>query len=333
MKGKRTLTVGFLVTLFAGTRVAFPGLLVVGGPTPGSMDWLQPSTRWFALSSPLRDPRLAARWRDPWRPRHPDADPFFTGRFGVSSWALLPSSFQLERPIAVPNAPSFLTPSLALGAVPVPPLLSDPSDVLPLPFPALFVPKKLCLQRPVTFLRSDDESETFSLTTCDGFVAPFALDKLTAIARPVDIARPLLPLPDEPVSSPSSNGEWAPGLRLVAPALIWLIQHLADTFPRRSVLILSGYRTGGHTGAHGVGGALDLAFLHVPNESVYRACRALPDTGCGYYPNNVFVHVDVRPAHTGRAFWIDLAAPGEPSVPATSWPGVEEAKSGLLAPP
>ena len=34
--------------------------------------------------------------------------------------------------------------------------------------------------------------------------------------------------------------------------------------------------------------------MGVPNEQVFAVCRRLSDVGCGFYPNNRFVHVDVR---------------------------------------
>ena len=67
----------------------------------------------------------------------------------------------------------------------------------------------------------------------------------------------------------------------------------------------------------------------VPNEEILKACRKLADVGCGYYPNSKFVHVDVRPARTGKAFWIDASAPGEPSRYVDSWPGVVD--SGAMS--
>jgi hypothetical protein len=44
------------------------------------------------------------------------------------------------------------------------------------------------------------------------------------------------------------------------------------------------------------------------------------DTGCGYYPNSSFVHVDVRQPGTGHVAWIDASGPGEPPHYVASWP-------------
>jgi hypothetical protein len=71
----------------------------------------------------------------------------------------------------------------------------------------------------------------------------------------------------------------------------------------------------------------------VRNEDVFKFCRSLRDVGCGFYPNSKFVHLDVRRAHTGKAMWIDVSAPGEPSRYVDSWPGVVESGAmGWAAP-
>lgn len=331
MKGKLTLPFWFLITWLGNTPTAQTGMLVVTGPAPASFSG-GTSTRIFTLTSPFEGPRLGARWADPWHPRRLLRDPFFFGTFGVSSWAKLPCSFahraDLTEPLGCPRKTGKPTPSLTLGPAPLVPSLDSSSEVIAPPAPGAFATKKLCLQRPVTFARAGDENATFSLTTCDGGVAPFALDRLASVARALDVSSPAIPLPDEPTADAQPKGEWLPGIRMVDPTLVWLVQHLADAFPRRLLTVVSGYRTGDHSGSHGVGRALDLFFSQIPNETLYRFCRTLADTGCGYYPNNSFVHVDVRPPGSGRAFWVDIAAPGEPSEYVDGWPGVEEAKVG-----
>ena len=54
---------------------------------------------------------------------------------------------------------------------------------------------------------------------------------------------------------------------------------------------------------------VDFRVVGVPNEAVRDFCRTLRNTGCGYYPNSVFVHMDTRDS---SAFWIDYSKPGEP---------------------
>ncbi|MBI3263995.1 MAG: hypothetical protein HYZ58_12720, partial [Acidobacteria bacterium] len=45
----------------------------------------------------------------------------------------------------------------------------------------------------------------------------------------------------------------------------------------------------------------------VPNHALYEYCLTLPQVGCGYYPNSVFVHMDVRLLKTR---WVDYSKPG-----------------------
>jgi hypothetical protein len=64
--------------------------------------------------------------------------------------------------------------------------------------------------------------------------------------------------------------------------------------------------------------------MGVPTAALFQVCQKLADVGCGYYPNNKFVHVDVRRPGSGHPFWIDVSGPGEPSRYVDSWPGVIE---------
>jgi len=178
------------------------------------------------------------------------------------------------------------------------------------------------LHRAVVLVRAQ-EVDTVPLTTCDGTVAPLALDVVSVLVRSADAPRPPVPLADEPTNAWATNGEWVEGVRLVEPSVLWMLQRFAEMFPRRKFLIRSGYRPGSRS-LHGMARALDLELEGVANEDLYRACRAQPDMGCGYYPNNQFVHLDLRNQETGRIFWIDTAAPGEPSAYVERWPGVED---------
>jgi len=48
--------------------------------------------------------------------------------------------------------------------------------------------------------------------------------------------------------------------------------------------------------------------------------KTLDDTGCGYYPNSSFVHMDVRDPETGHVAWIDASGPGETPRYVAQWP-------------
>lgn len=197
-----------------------------------------------------------------------------------------------------------------------------------------------CRRKPTLVMRAGGESESFDLVKCDGSIAPDALDRLSILARPPEAPRPGDLLPDEPEERAwSAKREWIDGVRLVHPRLLWALQQLSDAFPRKAILLHSGYRPraevndgSGHRSLHADGRALDIAIYRVPNEELFKACTKLRGIGCGFYPNNKFVHIDVRRAEAGEAFFIDASQPGEPAKYVDEYPGlVQDGK--LLAPP
>jgi hypothetical protein len=219
------------------------------------------------------------------------------------------------------------------GTAPLWPPEVDEEPRMPLLLPALPTLRKACPTRSVLVIRYGAEAERFPLLDCNGAVADGALDRLSVLARPPDARRPELPLPDEPQGA---DGEWVDGVKMVPPRVVWLLSQLAKEFPWRAVYLYSGYRpvagTSGsargrssHAGLHADARALDIAIHGIPTTRLYEACRKLPDTGCGYYPNHPFVHVDVRRPGLVRAAWIDTSFPGQPSVYVRSWPGVADA--------
>jgi hypothetical protein len=252
---------------------------------------------------------------------------FFHGRYGIRSWNKL-----RYPPRTTPRFPSSPSPwKHKIQPQPLP-LITDPDIEQPIDF---FLenypgPVKPCLKRAVTFVRYGAESDRFSLLNCDGSIAMGALERLSVLARPPKAPRPELPLPIEPdKESFQARGEWVPGVKMMHPRLIWFLQTLADAFPWKTFYLMSGYRTKGHTSFHGKGRAMDLFLMNVPNKHVYWYCRRyLWNGGCGFYPNNKFVHIDVRPPETGKVFWVDISGPGEPSRFVPTWPGVEKARPG-----
>ncbi|MBC7172868.1 MAG: DUF882 domain-containing protein, partial [Polyangiaceae bacterium] len=103
------------------------------------------------------------------------------------------------------------------------------------------------------------------------------------------------------------------GRRLLPePRLMQVLTTISDHFGGRRIYIVSGYRVpGGYTresSRHAHGDAVDIRVEGVPNTEVRDYCRTLPRTGCGYYPNSTFVHVDVR---SSSAYWVDYSRPGE----------------------
>ncbi len=99
----------------------------------------------------------------------------------------------------------------------------------------------------------------------------------------------------------------------IDPRLIALVGVMSDHFGGRKLEIVSGYRPYTPTqytphSNHNHGRAIDFRVVGVPNEAVRDFCRTLRNTGCGYYPHSVFVHMDVRDR---SAYWIDYSKPGE----------------------
>ncbi len=100
----------------------------------------------------------------------------------------------------------------------------------------------------------------------------------------------------------------------IEPRLVSLLGVVSNHFGSRKIEVVSGFRPYTPTqytkdSNHNHGKAVDFRVVGVPNEVVRDFCRSLKSTGCGYYPNSTFVHMDVRET---SAFWIDYSKPGEP---------------------
>jgi uncharacterized protein YcbK (DUF882 family) len=97
----------------------------------------------------------------------------------------------------------------------------------------------------------------------------------------------------------------------VHPRLAMLLSKISDHFGGRPIRVISGFReAGGYTqesSRHLQGRAADIQVAGVPHRAVFEFCRSLRQTGCGYYPRSVFVHVDVREQHVQ---WVDWSEPG-----------------------
>lgn len=105
--------------------------------------------------------------------------------------------------------------------------------------------------------------------------------------------------------------EVAPGARALHPRLLQLLQSVVERFPGHAVEIVSGYRPGASASRHAHARALDLRLVGVRREDLRDFARGLPGAGVGFYPNSVFIHLDVRDAAEGNAFWTDYSGPGE----------------------
>jgi hypothetical protein len=182
----------------------------------------------------------------------------------------------------------------------------------------IVVAKPACLHDGVEFVRGQ-EAQTFSLTRCDGSIAPLALEKLSILARPESA-----PLPRSVEALAKVKGpEIATGIRRVDPGLVARVQAIVDHFSKAGpvkVSVVSGYRPLSSGSYHATAQALDMHIEGARNEAVVEFCKTLADTGCGYYPNSSFIHVDVRQPGTGHVAWIDASGPGETPHYVSSWP-------------
>ncbi|HEX3343413.1 MAG TPA: DUF882 domain-containing protein [Polyangiaceae bacterium] len=194
---------------------------------------------------------------------------------------------------------------------------------------------KTCLKTAVEVVGAS-EASTFSLSKCDGAPAPLAIDQLSILARPGGAAKPKVTV--DVLAKKSHGTEVAPGIRRIDPRLLERLESAVDHFRKpgatAKVLLVSGYRPKSAGSYHQSGRALDFRIDGVENEALVTFCKTLPDTGCGYYPNSSFVHLDVRDAGAGHVAWIDVSRPGEPPKYVASWPlpAEESAKAPALPP-
>jgi hypothetical protein len=105
--------------------------------------------------------------------------------------------------------------------------------------------------------------------------------------------------------------EVARGARAIHPRLLQLLQTIVEHFPGHTIEIVSGYRPGTSASRHAHARALDLRLVGVRHETLRDFARRLPGAGVGFYPNSVFIHLDVRDEDEGNAFWTDYSGPGE----------------------
>jgi uncharacterized protein YcbK (DUF882 family) len=147
-----------------------------------------------------------------------------------------------------------------------------------------------CVKAPVEVV-AGAESATFSLAKCDGAAAAGGVHQLSNLAR-------------------------APGAHRLDARLVERLELVVDHFRKgvesARVLLVSGYRPRAAGSYHSTGRALDFRIDGVESEALVAFCKTLPDTGCGYYPNSGFVHIDVREPNTGHVTWTDTSRPGEP---------------------
>lgn len=179
------------------------------------------------------------------------------------------------------------------------------------------------------------ETHTLSLTRCNGTPIPEALDELSVVARPHGVDRPTTAQIREharlakapPPRANRRNRRPAPArpdpafvtarIKRLDRGLLTRVQRIATQFPGRTLEVVSGYRPTEREGSrHRHARALDLRVVGISRERLRDFARTFDETGVGYYPNSVFVHVDVRDR---RGYWVDRSAPNEEADYGT-WP-------------
>jgi hypothetical protein len=172
--------------------------------------------------------------------------------------------------------------------------------------------------KPSVEIVAGSESATFPLERCDGEAIPASVDKLSVLARPAGT-----PKPKEPLTGKPRGAEVAPGIRRIDARLAERLELVADHFrkegePTRIVLVAPKSRSAGSY--HASGRAIDFRIEGADNDGVAAFCKTVQDTGCGYYPNGGFVHIDVRDSGAGHVSWIDISKAGEAPKYVTAWP-------------
>ena len=179
---------------------------------------------------------------------------------------------------------------------------------------------RACL-KPAVEITAGSDTGTFSLTKCDGKPAAFSVDELSILARPGSAAKPKQPVQGLPKTK---GPDVAPGIRRVDARLVERLELAVEHFHKggeaAKIQLISGVRPKSAGSYHQSGRALDFRIEGVTNEALVAFCKTLPDTGCGYYPNSLFVHMDVRDKGAGHVAWIDMSHPGEAPKYVSQWP-------------
>jgi len=176
-----------------------------------------------------------------------------------------------------------------------------------------------CFHDPVSFVRGfDGDTDQIVLTRCSGQVVPGALDRLSVLGRPRGVAKPTATSPANAKKRGAANDKSQ--VQSLDSGLLTRLQAVALQFPGKPIHIVSASRPQSNGSYHQSGHAIDFLVRGVSNEEVVAFCRTLPNTGCGYYPNSSFLHIDSRPAGTGHVYWIDASRPGEAARYVSAWP-------------
>ena len=155
------------------------------------------------------------------------------------------------------------------------------------------VPPPPCFKDPVTIYRvRTDETLELPLELCNGRINEEAMKRVSALTNSV--------------SKPTDFN--------LHPRLIKMMQTVANHYPGKRLEVISAQRRRQNDineSYHNKGQALDFRIEGVSNRALVTYLRSLDKVGVGFYPNSVFVHLDVRDKN---AYWIDYSAPGEKAI-------------------
>jgi hypothetical protein len=189
-----------------------------------------------------------------------------------------------------------------------------------------------CVVPEITFQRGSERASG-PLLDCEGAPVPETLEKLSVLTRLRGAPRPTIEKGAiVPVPGDAREGEASRGVRRLDPGILLRLAKVTERYPDRVVSVVSGYRPQSEGSLHQHGRAIDIQVEGVENTELVAFCRSLKDTGCGYYPNSYFVHLDVRKPGTGTVSWIDASGPGEPPRYVKAWPPPPEAAPAPAAP-
>ena len=163
------------------------------------------------------------------------------------------------------------------------------------------------------------ETQQVSLTFCDGRPVPAALETLSVLGRPHGLEAPTaaairayarrLTRRPRRGETPADPAFVVDGVLRLEAGLVPRVAQIAAHYAGKPIELISGWRPTERVGSrHHHGRALDLRVRGVSREALRDFARSFDETGVGYYPNSVFVHVDVRER---RAYWVDRSGPGE----------------------
>ncbi len=219
------------------------------------------------------------------------------------------------------SRPSFAAFSVSALAVLLAPSMASASTHSEKVHRTARVDSHTCAKPSLEFV-AGPESATFSLERCDGDAIAASVDKLSILARPVGTPKPK--------DVTAKGAEVAPGIRRLDARIAERLELVADHFrkdgaPTRIEIVAPKSRSAGSY--HASGRAIDFRIEGADDDAVAAFCKTVQDTGCGFYPNGGFVHMDVRDAGAGHVSWIDVSKAGEAPKYVSAWPLPDAAKS------